>query len=361
MSPSSDSESTARAKSSGLRGDTSIQKKMLVIILPLVVIPMLILAGVGYFTSAGEAGKSSERYLKQRENDLRTVAENPAIRDFFNNRHYELDEEAEVHRRELERSLKRFADRSNSVESIYSRLRYVDERGQEIAKVADGLIADDLGNVADTAFFAATSELAPGEVYLSPPNPSMTIAMPVYELTEGGGQPVYQGAVILDFIYPIADFRRTTGVIAWTFVIITALALAIAVLITVNRVGHLTDPIRRLAQAANLIAEGRRDIAVDTRSTDEIGRLAGAFNAMTESLVENETELERRAAESTALYEIGQEINAQVDLQPTLDLIVERARRLLGAEVSRWVSAKTRRMRSPSRQIAAMFPMVWPP
>ena len=83
-------------------------------------------------------------------------------------------------------------------------------------------------------------------------------------------------------------------------------------------------PIRRLAQAANLIAEGRRDIAVDTRSSDEIGRLAGAFNAMTESLVENESELERRAAESTALYEIGQEISAQVDLQPTLDQIVER-------------------------------------
>ncbi len=120
MSPSSDSESASRPRPSRFFEDASIQKKMLVIILPLVVIPMLILAGVGYFTSSGEAGKSSERYLKQRENDLRTVAENPAIRDFFNNRHYELDEEAEVHRRELEISLKRFADRGNSVELVYS-------------------------------------------------------------------------------------------------------------------------------------------------------------------------------------------------------------------------------------------------
>ena len=114
--------------------DLSIQNKMLAIILPLIVIPMLILATVGFITASREAAKTSSRYLKQRENDLRTIAENPAIRDYFNNQIYGLTEEAEVYRRELERSLKRFADRSNSIELIYPQVRFVDQRGEETAR-----------------------------------------------------------------------------------------------------------------------------------------------------------------------------------------------------------------------------------
>ena len=48
---------------------------MLAIILPLIVIPMMILATVGFITASREAAKTSSRYLKQRENDLRTIAE----------------------------------------------------------------------------------------------------------------------------------------------------------------------------------------------------------------------------------------------------------------------------------------------
>jgi len=99
--------------------DLSIQNKVLVIILPLIIVPMLILATVGFVTSSREAAKTASRYLSQRETDLRTIAENPAIPSYFNNKSYGLTEEAEVARRELERSLKRFADRSNSIELIY--------------------------------------------------------------------------------------------------------------------------------------------------------------------------------------------------------------------------------------------------
>ena len=41
--------------------DSSIQTKMLVIILPLIVLPMLILAAVGFVTSSREAAKTSTR------------------------------------------------------------------------------------------------------------------------------------------------------------------------------------------------------------------------------------------------------------------------------------------------------------
>src|SRR5256884_9980003 len=82
-----------------LFGNVSIQTRMLMIIVPLIVVPMLILAIVGFLTASGEAAKTSIRYLKQRENDLRTIAENLPIRDYYSNQVYGLTDEAEVYRR----------------------------------------------------------------------------------------------------------------------------------------------------------------------------------------------------------------------------------------------------------------------
>ena len=123
--------------------DYSIQNKMLMIILPLIVIPMLVFAAISFITSSREAAKTSVRYLKQRENDLLTIAENQAIRDYYKNQTYGLTEEAEVYRRELERSLQRFADRSNSIELIYAKVRYVDHQGVEVAKVVGSHLSQD--------------------------------------------------------------------------------------------------------------------------------------------------------------------------------------------------------------------------
>ena len=59
--------------------DLSIQNKVLAIMLPLITVPMLVLAAVGFVTASREAAKIASRYLTQRETDLRTIAENPAI------------------------------------------------------------------------------------------------------------------------------------------------------------------------------------------------------------------------------------------------------------------------------------------
>jgi len=307
---------------------------MLAIILPLIVIPMLILATVGFITASREAAKTSSRYLKQRENDLRTIAENPTIRNYFNNQIYGLTEEAEVYRRQLEHSLKRFADRSNSIELVYPQIRFIDRHGEEAAKIVEGQIDSVRGKVADTPFFTAVKHLGVGETYLSPIGPVMVYAMPVYQTGIGNHAPAFLGAVVLDFAYPLEDFQSTKAVIASTFAIITALSLGFALFLTINRVQRLTDPIRRLANAANLIAAGERSVAVEGDSRDEIGRLAQSFNDMAISLEQNEAALQRKVVETTTLYEVGQEIIAQVTLEPTLDLIVTRARDLLRAEVA---------------------------
>jgi signal transduction histidine kinase/CheY-like chemotaxis protein len=322
-------------KPSWLGRGFSIQTKMLVIIVPLIVAPMLILGAVGFVTSSREAAKTSSRYLTQRETDLRALAENPGIPNYFNNRLYGLLEEAEVARRELELSLKRFAERSNSVEHIYDQVRYVDADGREVAKVIEGRIVEDREDASRQPFFAAIERLRPGEAYLSPVGQTMVFAMPVYQPGGEKRPPAFQGAVVLDFAYPLHEFQRSTWVILRTFAIITALGLGIALCLTIVRVRRLTDPIRRLAEAANLIAGGQRAVEVPLKSRDEIGRLATAFNEMAASLEANEAALQRKVVETGTLYEIGQEITARVALQPTLNLIVERARDLLQAEVSR--------------------------
>jgi HAMP domain-containing protein len=130
--------------------------------------------------------------------------------------------------------------------------------------------------------------------------------------------------MVLDFAYPIDDFQRSARFIAISFFIISALSLAGALLLTVNRVRRLTRPIRRLANAADQIAAGQRDIVVSVGTRDDVGRLAQSFNDMATALKWNEGALQRKIAEMTALYEIGQEISAQVSLEPTLDLIVKR-------------------------------------
>lgn len=332
-------------KRSRFFSNVGIRTKMLVIIVPLIVVPMLILAIVGFIAASGEAAKTSTRYLKQRENDLRTIAENLAVRDFYFNQLYGLTDEAEVYRRALERSLKRFADRSNSIELIYTQVRYVDPSGVEAVKIrysregatnAGGIghLNSERQQVTQTPFFTAVRALEAYQVYLSPIGPTMTSAMPVYQAGERDQGLVFLGAIVLDFVYPLQEFQRTSGVITLSFVILTALSLGVALFLTVNRVRHLADPIRRLADAANRIAAGQRSVTVQHDANDEIGVLAQSFNEMTRSLETHEEALQRKVMETTALYEIGQEIITREALALTLELIVTRSRALLQADAS---------------------------
>jgi signal transduction histidine kinase len=326
-------------------GNVSIHTRMLLIIVPLIGVPMLILALVGFLAASGEAAKMSTRYLKQRENDLRTIAENLPIRDYYFNQFYGLTDEAEVYRRGLERSLKRFADRSNSIEPIYTQVRYVDQRGGEAVKIlypdpgvaeagSGGYISSGRQQVTQAPFFIAVHALEAHQVYMSPPGLTMTAAIPLYQPGEGNQAPIFLGAIVLDFVYPLQEFQRTRGVITLWCAVLTALSLGIALFLTVNRVRRLANPIRRLAEAANRIAAGQRSVTVEYEANDEIGILAQSFNDMARSLETHEAALQRKVEETTILYEIGQEIIAQVALAPTLELIVARVHALLQADAS---------------------------
>ncbi len=93
-------------------------------------------------------------------------------------------------------------------------------------------------------------------------------------------------------------------------------------------------PVEMLRQGVTRIGTGALDHRINVRTGDELEVLAESFNRMTAQLQESYARLERKVVETKSLYEIGQEITAQIALEPTLHLIVERARELLRAEVS---------------------------
>ncbi len=118
----------------------------------------------------------------------------------------------------------------------------------------------------------------------------------------------------------------------WGGLTVIFLALCTVAIYAFSR--RITRPIKQLTDQAETIAAGQRSVKVEIDSRDEIGRLANSFTKMVASLEENEVALKRKVVETRTLYEIGQEITAQVALEPTLRLIVDQARALLQAEVS---------------------------
>jgi signal transduction histidine kinase len=170
--------------------------------------------------------------------------------------------------------------------------------------------------------------LAPGNV--------LHIAQPLFlkggraGSTSAGGEKL--GGVHISFtVAPvqqqIAQFRRDSLMFGFLFALAGAILSAF-----VGR--RIVSPVGNLVKGTTLIASGNLDVHIPPSERDELGLLADSFNQMAANLKQNEAALRRKLAENTTLYQIAQQITAQVSLEPTLTLIVEQARALLQAEVS---------------------------
>jgi two-component system, OmpR family, sensor histidine kinase BaeS len=73
---------------------------------------------------------------------------------------------------------------------------------------------------------------------------------------------------------------------AW---VIAALAIAIAAALAVFLARAFLQPLKRVAEGTHRLAGGNYATRVEVRSTDELGRLAGDFNRLAETLERNET------------------------------------------------------------------------
>jgi len=81
---------------------------------------------------------------------------------------------------------------------------------------------------------------------------------------------------------------RFAGSLSRSAIVAVALAGLIALVLTLALSRRVLGPIERLTAAVRGMQEGRLDQRVEVRTRDEIGTLAGAFNAMASRLHENE-------------------------------------------------------------------------
>ena len=123
----------------------------------------------------------------------------------------------------------------------------------------------------------------------------------------------------------LAATRRRTALVA-------AISIAAAVLGTVLIVGWIMRPLPRLADAVDQAARGRFGLQVETRSRDEIGLLARAFNEMSIANQLLFTSLREEKEKIETMFRDAVEGMVWVDPAGGLRLVNPSARRLLGLE-----------------------------
>ncbi|HLB29538.1 MAG TPA: HAMP domain-containing protein [Dehalococcoidia bacterium] len=94
-----------------------------------------------------------------------------------------------------------------------------------------------------------------------------------------------------------------------TLLTLTGVVLGAGLMVAWGLATVLTRPLARLAQAARAIGQGDLSPRVSVRAEDEVGRLARAFNRMTEALDSSRQELQRKEEVSRQL--LVQAITAQ--------------------------------------------------
>ena len=265
-----------------------IQRKALIIVLPLIVIPMLAIGIISFHRLSKEAAERSQSFLKDRQNEILTISENQSVANYFHNIAYGLSEEATMYKEELERYFKRFSDRYNSGAPIYAGIRYIDETGKEIAKVLGGEIGGGkYQNVADEAFFQTAVASSPGHFYVSPIGPKMVNAIPVFWDEDGNGElskNELRGVIATDTIYPIKKYRQDRQDMALLTLGITILAIIMTVIAVTLQLRRVTRPIIELVGATKSIASGDLSTEIAVTTEDEVGLLASSFNQMARDL-----------------------------------------------------------------------------
>ncbi|MDD5656200.1 MAG: ATP-binding protein [Elusimicrobia bacterium] len=309
--------------------------------------------------SAKHAAANVDDLLRQRREDLFTLAESPLFADYYNNIDFQLWDEAETYRRELEKHLLRFSRRAE----VYARILYVDPSGRPIS-VIERDHAGQAGPVPD--IFQKVRRLPPGQWAVSGT-----------EVLPDGASAVYYAKPIFDelgrfrgvFIlgYDLAQIRhllrnlvvgktgrawiraadgeldgisaRPAGSLVtsrqpikelpWTLAVeaplkeflgplqtirnaaILAACLGFLVLVAILRwlVHSITRPVATLAEAARAIGRGDLSHRIAKVGGDELGGLSAAFNEMAGNLESNlrtNAELQGQLIQAEKLSAVGQ-------------------------------------------------------
>jgi signal transduction histidine kinase/CheY-like chemotaxis protein len=209
-----------------------------------------------------------------------------------------------LYKKEMERYFKRFSDRYNNIDQIYAGIRYIDKKGDEVAKFGEGRIGGEYHRVIDKAFFQNAINLAAWTVYTSPIEPRMINATPIYWDEDSNGEfsdDELRGLIAVDFIYPLVQFKNERLIMAGTSIGITILAIIVTAIAVIMLLRRVTRPLHQLVGATRAISSGDLTTEITVQSEDEVGLLASSFNQMARDLKANIDEKDRYAGELAKL------------------------------------------------------------
>ncbi len=114
--------------------------------------------------------------------------------------------------------------------------------------------------------------------------------------------------------------------------VLLALGVIVPVLVTTYGVRHITDPIQKLIQATEQVAEGQFKHRIEVKTGDEIETLADQFNLMSAELDDSYASLEKKVADRTRELAIlnsiisvaSHSLNIQEILEDALNKTVEQ-------------------------------------
>lgn len=112
--------------------------------------------------------------------------------------------------------------------------------------------------------------------------------------------------------------------------LITFIVMVFSVLASIITAARLTGPIEELANGARIVGEGNLGYRMNLKSKNELGMLAGTFNAMTEGL---------KKAQETALEKHAMEKELEIAGKIQLSLIPQKMPHIEGYEVSSYYQA----------------------
>ena len=130
----------------------------------------------------------------------------------------------------------------------------------------------------------------------------------------------------------VATPTPDSGLLTQTVLLVTLGAIAVAVLVAVVIARDLTGPLEEVTEAAEAVASGDLTKSIEVRRADEVGRLARAFNHMTDELLTYVTELEGSRDALKANYDrLGDALSATLDLDTLVPVVLETAMTSVGA------------------------------
>lgn len=205
---------------------------------------------------------------------------------------------------------------SASLDELRSRLGFT----ADVVLLVDGVV------VASTSDTTTDLSLAPDLVGMSPAEGGVVTA-------DGITAAVAPAVAGVPFDVVVATPSPGGGLLVETVFLVALVAVVVAVIAAVAIARDLTGPLEDVTEAAEAVASGDLTKSIDVRRSDEVGRLARAFNHMTDELLTYVTELEgSRDALKANFDRLGDALSATLDLETLVPVVLETAMTSVGAD-----------------------------